>query len=183
MAYRGWLALNGTEIANSARTIAHLGAETPTTDFGFFTDEDGSYALEEIPDSDGLYYPDASLGTYVEGVGWMPGELVAHPEEGQLYLTAWSPCAPIESVEYPGFLILTEDQIEVSEGLWTPPAHARIYTEGIFVHDECWDSPSICSSCSSLVSYDDSWPDQKVWLDDSDYRPELAPWYTALLPE
>lgn len=34
-----------------------------------------------------------------------------------------------------------------------------------------------------MVVYDDSWDGQKEWLHDVDYRPELAPWYVAEIPE
>lgn len=37
MAFRGYFALNGTEIANSSRVVAHIGAEVPTRDIGLFS--------------------------------------------------------------------------------------------------------------------------------------------------
>ena len=38
MTFRGYLALNGVEIANSSRVAAHLGVDTPTSDIGMFDD-------------------------------------------------------------------------------------------------------------------------------------------------
>ncbi|AUX82238.1 minor tail protein [Mycobacterium phage ItsyBitsy1] len=47
MAFRGWFALNGVELANSSRVVAHLGVEVPTSDLGVFTDPSGDCGLVE----------------------------------------------------------------------------------------------------------------------------------------
>ncbi|UXE04402.1 minor tail protein [Mycobacterium phage Funsized] len=39
MAFRGYFALNGVEIANSSRVAAHIGADIPTSDLGLLTPE------------------------------------------------------------------------------------------------------------------------------------------------
>jgi hypothetical protein len=179
------LAINGAEIANSARVVAHLGAETPTIDFGFFPGvDDGSYSLDEVEDLAGMYIPDdPPVGVFVPDFGFEVGSLHEHPESPGFYLIEWQPCMPIESIEHPGLALMDDSQTEVSEGLATPMTGSRIFGPGILIHDRCWGSPTICSSCQSMVNYDDSWPGQREWLKDIEYRPELAPWYTSEIPE
>lgn len=134
MPYRGYLALNEEEFANSARVAAHLGRTVPTSDFGY----------------------------------WAP---------------IVDDCAPVEDPDHPGLFILDPAQVEVSEGLYTPPPGARIYGPGLLIHDECWGAVASCAPCGVEIAYDDSWPGQRAWLGDVDYRPELAPWYVAEIPE
>ncbi|OBC03375.1 hypothetical protein A5784_14175 [Mycobacterium sp. 852013-50091_SCH5140682] len=154
MAYRGWIGLNGVEIANTSRLIAHLGAETPTSDVGIFiTDSGFTYPGGEV-------YPDDDL----------------HPGGG--------PCALVESVDYPGMFEIPDSSVEVLPGLLTPPNGARRYGPGLFeVDGTCWGPAAICGSCSTMVVYDDTWPGLREFLGDTEYRPELAPWYTTQLPE
>src|SRR5688500_1329604 len=112
MAYRGWLALNGAEFANTARVVSHLGRATPTSDLGMW----GSVQID---------------------------------------------CAPVEVPDHPGLSEMNDQQVEVSEGLWTPAPGARIFGPGLFVHDECWGEIASCSACGVEVEYDDSWPGQR----------------------
>lgn len=135
MAYRGWFALNGVEFANTARVVAHLGRDVPTSDLGIFTQ-------------------------------------------------AAADCGLVESTEYPGLYELPDTATEVAPGLWAPPNGARRYGPGLLEFDgTCWGPAAICSSCSTHVAYDDSWPGLREFLGDTMYRPELAPWYTTQLPE
>ncbi|WRQ08232.1 minor tail protein [Mycobacterium phage harman] len=134
--FRGWLALDGVEIANSSRVVAHLGAGVPTSDAG----------------------------------------LIGPPADS---------CGLVESTEYPGNYELAPSMVEVSPGLYTPPNGARRFGHGLLeVGDTCWGPSSLCGvECRSLVAYDDSWPGLREWLNDTVYRPELAPWHVAEQPE
>lgn len=132
MAFRGYMALNGVEIANSARVVAHLGMDTPTLDAAVFDTVEG---CELVPAGDGLYQVPASSG-----------------------LTA--------------------------TGMLTPPDGARFTADGLLlVTDECWSGRNLCNKCATHVPYDDSWPDLRTYLHDAVYRPELAPWAAANVPE
>lgn len=181
MAYRGYLALNQVEFANSARVVAHLGADVPTSDFGYFDTTDSSYALDV--DDDWGAVPDAPMGVDEGDWGWEVGDLVPHPEDPGLFLLEHDACAPIESVDHPGLFVMMPGQVEVSPGLWTPAPGARIFGPGLFVHDRCWGPAATCVQCRTQVAYDDSWEGQREWLGDVEYRPELAPWYVAEIPE
>lgn len=55
MAFRGYFALNGVEIANSSRIVSHLGVDVPTSDIGVFTDPSGDCGLVESVDYPGNY--------------------------------------------------------------------------------------------------------------------------------
>lgn len=55
MAFRGYFAVNGVEIANSSRLSSHLGAEVPTSDIGIFTNPDEECALVPSVDYPGGY--------------------------------------------------------------------------------------------------------------------------------
>lgn len=57
MAYRGYLALNRQEFANSARVAALLGSGTPTSDVGMWADPDTDCEPPEDPDRPGLGMP------------------------------------------------------------------------------------------------------------------------------
>lgn len=73
---------------------------------------------------------------------------------------------------------------KVSEGLYRAPNGARRFGPGLYqVSDECWGPTNHCGRCSTSIIYDDSWPGLADFLEDGDYRPELAPWYTVELPE
>lgn len=93
-------------------------------------------------------------------------------------------CALIESTEFPGFYEIPDSSVEVRPGMLTPPNGARRFGPGLFEIDgTCWGPVSLCGSCSTEVSYDDSWPGLREFLGDNIYRPELAPWYSTELPE
>ena len=138
MAFRGWFALDGVEIANSTRVSTHLGREVPTNDLGMF-------------------------GTAPGGEG--------------------SPCQLVEV--QPNLFEIPPECEEVYPGLWTPPNGARRYGPSLYEMDgTCWGSSTVCDNCvAPEVLYDDSWPGLRSFLQDIEYRPELAPWYTTELPE
>jgi hypothetical protein len=79
VAFRGYFALNGVEIANSSRVASHVGAEIPTRDIGLLTpDADCSIApiapgrlLGTPPDGSRLYGP----GLALVGDCWTPDNL------------------------------------------------------------------------------------------------------------
>lgn len=75
------------------------------------------------------------------------------------------------------------DSVEYLPGLLTPPNGSRQFEPGLFEIDQCWDVSALCTSCKTLVRYDDSWPDLLEFLGDFIYRPELAPWYSSRTPE
>lgn len=135
MAFRGYFTLNGVEIANSSRVVAHIGAEPPINDLGLLT-ASGDCSMVPIA----------------------PGRLLAEVPESSI------PIAP-------GRL------------LGTPPNGARLYGPGLAIVGDCWDTSTLCFGCRSSIEYDDSWPGLPEFLDDSIYRPELAPWYTTRMPE
>lgn len=155
MAYRGYLALNGSEIANSSRVSAHMGKQTPTTDTGVFYD-------------DGLY-PD--YDTY-PGDEDYPGTPSTACEFTEIYPGLWA--APDDS-----------GSEEVYPGLWTPPNGSKQWDEGLAYHDgTCWGPATACGRCNSaVITYDDSWPGLNEFLSDNVYRPELSPWYSVQTPE
>lgn len=109
MAFRGYFALNGTEIANSSRVVAHVGADTPTSDIGLLranencsptpiapgrllgqpTDTQVAIApgrlLGTIPDGTRLYGP----GLGVIGDCWTPDNLCFGCREMIGYDDSW----------------------------------------------------------------------------------------------
>lgn len=132
MAFRGYFALNGVEIANSSRVVAHVGAEVPTSDLGLLEPaEDCSLALVA---------PGSLLGTV----------------------------APSQSIT--GLLS-------------TPPDGTRLYSQGLGVVGDCWDTSNLCFGCRTAIGYDDSWPELPALIGDGIYRPELSPWYSTRVPE
>lgn len=185
MPYRGYLALNGVEIANTARLVTHLGVAVPTMDFGYLdTTPEGGYALVENPDQPGEFIPGPPMGDDDPEWGWEVGDLFEKADEPGLFEVVHDDaCGPVTAVGHPGLGLPEDTQVEVSPGLWTPSASARIFGPGLFIHDECWGDPAVCSSCRSEVAYDDSWGGQRQWLRDVEYRPELAPWYASEIPE
>lgn len=75
---------------------------------------------------------------------------------------------------------------ETRPGLFDPPPGSRMYGRSMFEHDgTCWLPRDFCgvSQCLQIVSYDDTWPGLKQWLDESLYRVELAPWFSTRIPE
>lgn len=92
----------------------------------------------------------------------------------------------VERVADPALVGLYEppaDSVEYLPGLLTPPNGSRQFEPGLFEIDQCWDVSALCTSCKTLVRYDDSWPDLLEFLGDFIYRPELAPWYSTRVPE
>lgn len=94
MAFRGYFAIDGVEIANSSRVIAHLGKEVPTTDVGIFDTSTtcslvevspGMYELpaDAVEIRDGLYAPFNGARRYdvglleVDDTCWGPASLCA----------------------------------------------------------------------------------------------------------
>lgn len=178
------MALNGVEFANTSRVVAHLGGNPNPPDDTVFGVDHRAYTLVEDPEDSGLYIPDTPpLGDGEDGL-YEPGILHG---SGGLYLTANEGCDLIESVEYPTMFEIPDAAVEVSPGLWAPPAGVRQFGPGLLIADgQCLDA-QLCATCSSTeVTYDDSWPGLAQWLGDSPagpYRLDLAPWYTAELPE
>lgn len=94
MAYRGWFTIDGVEIANSSRTIAHLGMDVPTSDVGMFGDDGSDCSLVEAADHPGLYeIPDTS--TEVSPGLWTPppGSRRFGPGLMEIDGTCWGPAA------------------------------------------------------------------------------------------
>ncbi|QWY84372.1 minor tail protein [Mycobacterium phage Knocker] len=75
MPFRGYFALNGVEIANSSRVVAHIGADLPTSDLGLLTpNEDCSMTAVG---------PGRLLATVpATSVPIAPGRLLATPPDG-----------------------------------------------------------------------------------------------------
>lgn len=177
--FRGWLALNGIEIANSSRVVAHLGRDVPISDVGMFGDEIPTQVLVEDPPGSGLYIPETPEP---EPLLYDTGDMVADADG--LYPLVLGPCALIESADHIGLYEIPDSSVEVRPGLWTPPEGSRRYGPGLMLIDgTCWGTAAICESCSTTISYDDSWPGLQEFLGDPLYRPELAPWYSVELPE
>ena len=104
VAFRGYIAINGTEIANSSRVSAHLGKSTPVEDSGVWC----SPIYEDPPDS-GLY----TTGGRIEG-------------DDEMYPTLDDPaldCTLTEVSE--GLYEIPDDSVEERTGLWSPPDGAR----------------------------------------------------------
>ncbi|MBV9919263.1 MAG: hypothetical protein JOY78_00190, partial [Pseudonocardia sp.] len=108
MPYRGYFALNGVEIANSSRAIAHLGTQTPPTDYGLWTStsptdcglvESETPGLWVIPTSSsavstGLYTPPNGArrvgpGLFADGACWGPPAICASCRTHVNYDDSW----------------------------------------------------------------------------------------------
>ena len=177
MAFRGFLALNGTELANSSRVITHLGRNTPTNDAAMFTPPNRPRMIEEPPGS-GMYLPvldQVSPGMYdPAGLDEDPEGL--YFEEG----VGSTPCALVEV--RPGLYEIPADSVRVGN-FWSPPNGSRRYGPGMFeISGRCWEDNPF-TDCRLTVGYDDSWDGLQEFLGDTVYRPELAPWYTTRVPE
>lgn len=72
---------------------------------------------------------------------------------------------------------------EVTDKLYTAPNGSRRFGPGLYEVGDCWGPPALCTSCSTVVLYDDTWTGLDAFLGDTNYRTELAPWYVAELPE
>jgi hypothetical protein len=160
MAFRGYFTLNGAEMANSSRIVAHMSMVTPTSDFGIFESDDQDFL------SPGLeLFPGADVFTQLAGCS----------------LTPWSGAEDGNLFEVP-------DTAEfLSEGLYLPPNGSRRYDKGLIEIDgPCWGPSSLCfgAGCRAHIGYNDSWPGLQALIGDlSPYRVELAPWYTTRIPE
>lgn len=179
MSFRGYFSLNGVEIANSSRAVAHLEADVPTSDIGIFSDGFDPDVLVEDPPGTGLYVPETDVtDPLLYGIGDM------EPDEDGLYPLVLPPCGLAESDVYAGLFAIPGTTEEVRPGLWAPPPGARRFGPGLMLVDgACWGPVAVCETCSTAVPYDDSWPGLREFLEDTEYRPELAPWYVAELPE
>lgn len=178
MAFRGFFALNGVEIANSSRIAAHLGTDVPTDDLSAFggTPDPGPDFIENPPGS-GLYLPgdldDDGSGLYD------PGDLAGL--NGLYPVDQPGPCGVYAA---DGFGAIPATAVQISPGLWAPPDGARRFGPGLYeIGDECWAPAAICGSCQTTVVFDDSWDGLAAFLNDGTYRVELSPWYTTELPE
>jgi len=132
MTFRGYFALNRSEIANSSRVAAHLGHTAPQTD-------------------------------------------------GEVFGTA-PDCSLTESAA-PLLYTLPSDPAQVTDGLYRPPNGARRFGPGLYEMGACWGPAAVCVNCRSHVGHDDSWSGLGLFLEDGEYRPELAPWYVSEVPE
>lgn len=94
MPYRGWFTLNGVEIANSSRTIAHLGRDVPTSDIGIFIDGGTDCALVESVDHPGMYEIPDTMVEVSPGL-WSPPPGARRFGPGLFVLdgTCWGPAA------------------------------------------------------------------------------------------
>lgn len=188
MAFRGHIALNNTELANSLRTLTHLGRVAPTSDIGVLVGVPTVSLLIESPPGSGLYLPNNETPELFPGL-YSPGPLEESSEEGLYFVVPGGAdqCRPVTAAGYDEDELLFEipsSSEEVAPGLWSPPDGARRYDTGMFiVGDLCWQEAGHCRGCDSQVSYDDSWPGLKEFLGDTIYRPELAPWHSTRQPE
>lgn len=180
MTYNGYFALNGVEIANNTRTVAHLGMDVPDSDVGMWEALSPPEPLfVEDPPGSGLYDPGALTpdGDGLYPVGDMRGA-------GGLYpVLAPGPCGILEVS--PGLFQIPDTAVVVSPGLYSPPDGSYRYGPGLMeVRGECWGPLTMCDAgACSLLGYDDSWPGLAEYLHDILYRPEIAPWYTTRQPE
>ncbi|WP_166905913.1 hypothetical protein [Mycobacterium sp. DL440] len=94
MAYRGWFTVDGVEIANSARTIAHLGRSVPTSDIGIFTDGGTDCALVESETYPGMFEIPDTMVEVSPGL-WSPPPGARRFGPGLFVLdgTCWGPAA------------------------------------------------------------------------------------------
>jgi hypothetical protein len=182
VAFRGFFAVDDVEIANSSRVAAHLGMDPPTNDLGVFGNptlwvetplDSGLYAFPsdgsavEDPAGSGLYAVTLEMdadGLYIIPPG--PCELVSVGDR-RLLSTPSASMAPIA----PGRL------------LYTPPDGTRLYSPLLGLVGDCWSPENMCFSCRGAIIYDDTWLGLQEMLQDTVYRPELAPWYSTQVPE
>lgn len=177
MAFRGYFTLDSVEFCNSSRVLAHLGRTVPDNDYGILLATPLDLYVEDPPGS-GLYIPHTSP----DGDGLYPVD-PADLDADLLFPLPVGPCGLTESAT-PGLFTIPAAAYESSPGLWWPPDGAKRYGPGLMIIDgTCWGPVSVCNTCHINVTYDDTWTGLADWLGDYPYRPELAPWYTAELPE
>lgn len=183
MAFRGMFALNGTELINSSRTAAHIGADVPTSDVGIINPLIRCYT--ENPPGSGLYDVDNDETPPLSGLyDTHPHDFTSLevPDDSGLYNVGECQLTEVSALlfEVPP----TSSPIPGKPGFYSPPDGAYRYSEGLFQIDVCcWKPHAACGNCRPLIRYDDSWPGLQAFLDDVLYRVELAPWYTVLSPE
>ncbi|QFG11174.1 minor tail protein [Gordonia phage CloverMinnie] len=165
MPFRGYFALDGVEIANSSRVVAHLGQGVPTSDVGVVC---GQLVLDEDPDDSQLYDP---------------GEIQTSDTAGLYYPYVDTPATSCDLTEVsPGLFEIPASSGQIGN-LWSPPDGSERYGQGLIEVDEtCWSISQLCGSCRIRLGYDDSWPGLREYLSDTVYRPELAPWYSTRNP-
>lgn len=179
--FRGWFQLDGREIANTNRVIAHVGRETPTSDLGVFTRN--SRILIEDPPGSGNFLPTlppAGPDTY-----YPTGLLEDDDWDGEFYDPNEGPgaCALVPSADHPGFFEIPASSRKVGN-FWTVPNGARQWTPGMFAFDgRCWEDLPACRSCNVEINKRDGWDGLREFLGGGAYRLPLAPWYTTRVPE
>ena len=104
------------------------------------------------------------------------------PTSDQVFGGATS-CALTQVSGKDGLYTIPSGTTKIGTGLYQPPNGARRYGPGLFEVGDCWGPAAICSNCNTVIAHDDTWDDLADFLNDGDYRPELAPWYTTELPE
>lgn len=79
---------------------------------------------------------------------------------------------------------VTSAELEDFPGLYTPPDGSYRYDQGLYEIGDCWLPLPICG-CNNIpeITFNDSWPGLKDFLQDTIYRPELAPWYSVTVPQ
>lgn len=181
MTFRGFFQLDGQEIANSNRVIAHVGRETPTSDLGQFVRN--SRILIEDPPGSGLYLPTlppAGPDTY------QPGGLVEDPPGSGLFMDpneGPGGCELQPAPGLPGFFTIPASSKILADG-YSIPNGARRIEEGLYAFDgRCWEELPQCGHCNIEVNVDDGWDGLREFLQDARYRPFLAPWYSTRVPE
>ncbi len=209
MTFRGFFALNGTELVNSSRVVGHLGHDIPTNDLGIITGVPPEPLLIESPPGSGLYLPGnghpedpPGSGLFDPGVleEWVspglypdedtyPGDDV-YPGIGDsgLYLVVPSgafECQLVPAAGHgPGLFEMPSTAEPVAPGLYWPPDGSRRWGNAmLLIGDMCWQEAEQCNGCSRAVEYDDSWTGLHDYLGDTIYRTELAPWYSTRQPE
>lgn len=177
MSFRGFFALNGRELTNTSRLLAHLGSELPANDAVMFAPAARPRMIEEPPGS-GMYLPtfdQLSPGMY------SPEGLDEEPEGLYFDETAESGSCALVEVS-PGLFEIPADSVRVGN-FWSPPNGSRRYGPGMFeISGRCWEANEF-ADCSIDVMFDDSWDGLQEFLSDTTYRPELAPWFTTRIPE
>jgi len=185
--FRGYFSLNGSELTNSSRIVAHLGIDMPTQDMGILTGIPAHPLLIESPPGSGEYLPGDTAAT---GDGYYSSDdFVEYPAgsgDFRIIPLGADECSLTPSPDSPGDFLLPEGAVELPDypGMYAPFNGARRYDTGLLVvGDMCWQTPAPCGNCRRVLSYDDSWNGLKDYLGDIMYRVELAPWHSTRQPE
>ncbi|KAB7761177.1 hypothetical protein [Mycolicibacterium mucogenicum] len=186
-AFRGWFQLNGSELTNSSRVVAHLGMEIPTSDLGIITGVPALPLVIESPPGSGLYLPGDT--PYLGDGYYDPAGMVEDPPGSGLFPVVppgTEACSLTPAPGHPGMFLMpdTAEPVDGHPGLYTPPDGARRWGTGLLlIGDMCWQGMAPCRSCARTIEYDDSWTGLKQYLEDQIYRVELAPWHSTRQPE